>query len=111
MCPATDIVPSMDPVTTADLADGELTVHDTLIDFLTAQTQEAEPLPHRTISIAPTVTFNGFSESDVFQQAADWTRAHVDSGDNAIVTTHFHAWTDRPADEPKYELVLVLLAV
>ncbi|MFF6931406.1 hypothetical protein [Streptomyces californicus] len=45
------------------------------------------------------------------QQAADWTRKHVDAGDNAIVTTHFQAWTDRPVDEPKYELVLVLLAM
>ncbi|MFE3381326.1 hypothetical protein [Streptomyces anulatus] len=101
----------MDPVTTADLADGKLAVHDTLIGFLTTQTEEAEPLPHRTISLAPTISFEGFSESEVFQQAADWTRKHIDSGDNAIVTTHFHAWTDRPAGEPRYELVLVLLAM
>lgn len=101
----------MDPVKTADLTDGNLAVHDTLIDFLTTQTEEAEPLPHRTISLAPTISFEGFSESEVFQQAADWTRKHVDPGDNAIVTTHFHAWTDRPAGEPRYELVLVLLAM
>ncbi|MFF8505805.1 hypothetical protein ACF07L_34900 [Streptomyces anulatus] len=101
----------MDPVTTADLTDGKLAVHETLIGFLTTQTAAAEPLPHRTISIAPTISFEGFTESDVFQQAADWTRKHVDPGDNAIVTTHFQVWTDRSAGEPRYELVLVLLAM
>ncbi|MFE1365260.1 hypothetical protein ACFW84_13610 [Streptomyces anulatus] len=70
-----------------------------------------EKVPHRTVSIAFTISLAGFSESDVFQQAADWARKHVDVGDNAIVTTHFQAWADRPAGEPRYELVLALLAM
>lgn len=102
---------AMDPVSIKDLDNGSIVLNETMVDFLTQHAQEAETNPQQFVHIAPLISFEGFDASSVFEKAARWTAEHVDDSDAAIVSTRFEHHGDRPLHEPRYELILVILAM